>query len=96
MRFDAVIFDFDGTLVDSAGVKYDSFFELFPATEQHRAVVKEVLVADPDGSRHVVIPRMVEATAIRLDRFQFLTIRQYLSLVFAALVILLLGLTVWP
>jgi len=42
------------------------------------------------------IPRFVEAAAIRLDRFQFLTIRQYLSLVFAALVILLLGLTIWP
>ena len=60
MRFDAIIFDFDGTLVDSAGVKYDSFFKLFPATEHHRAVVKGVLAMDPDGSRHAVIPRMVE------------------------------------
>jgi phosphoglycolate phosphatase-like HAD superfamily hydrolase len=60
MRFDAIIFDFDGTLVDSAGVKYDSFFKLFPATEHHRAVVKSVLAMDPDGSRHAVIPRMVE------------------------------------
>ncbi|MBL8895403.1 MAG: hydrogenase 4 subunit B, partial [Rhizobiales bacterium] len=41
------------------------------------------------------IPRAIEAAAIRLDRFQFLTIRQYLSLVFAALVTLLLGLTLW-
>src|SRR5262249_22492767 len=55
------IFDFDGTLVDSAGVKYESFFKLFPATENHRAVVKAVLAADPDGSRHAVIPRMVES-----------------------------------
>jgi phosphoglycolate phosphatase-like HAD superfamily hydrolase len=60
MRFDAIIFDFDGTLVDSAGVKYDSFFKLFPATEHLGAVVKGVLAADPDGSRHAVIPRMVE------------------------------------
>jgi phosphoglycolate phosphatase-like HAD superfamily hydrolase len=59
MRFDAVVFDFDGTLVNSAGVKYDSFFKLFPATAHHRAVVKEVLATDPDGSRHAVIPRMV-------------------------------------
>lgn len=60
MRFDAIIFDFDGTLVDSAGVKHDSFFELFPPTEEHRAIVKDVLVRDPDGSRHAVIPRMIE------------------------------------
>jgi phosphoglycolate phosphatase-like HAD superfamily hydrolase len=60
MRFDAIVFDFDGTLVDSAGVKYDSFFKLFPATENHCAVVKRVLAADPDGSRHAVIPRMID------------------------------------
>ncbi|MBL8907383.1 MAG: hydrogenase 4 subunit B [Rhizobiales bacterium] len=42
------------------------------------------------------IPRVIAASALRLDRFQFLTIRQYLSLVFAALVILLLGLAIWP
>ncbi|MFO0990565.1 MAG: HAD hydrolase-like protein [Hyphomicrobiales bacterium] len=61
MRFDAIIFDFDGTLVDSAGVKYDSFFKLFPPTKEHRAVVKDVLARDPDGSRHAVIPRMIDA-----------------------------------
>jgi len=60
MRFDAIVFDFDGTLVDSAGAKYDSFFKLFPATEAHHAVVRNVLAADPDGSRHAVIPRMIE------------------------------------
>lgn len=60
MRFDAIIFDFDGTLVDSAGVKYDSFFKLFPATDAHRAIVRDVLADDPDGSRHAVIPRMIE------------------------------------
>lgn len=60
MRFDAVIFDFDGTLVDSAAAKYEAFFALFPQTPAHRQVVANVLAADPDGSRHVVIPRMVE------------------------------------
>ena len=38
----------------------------------------------------------VDAIADRLNRFQFLTIRQYLSLVFAALVGLLLVLALWP
>ncbi|MBL8906622.1 MAG: HAD family hydrolase [Rhizobiales bacterium] len=61
MRFEAIIFDFDGTLVDSANVKYDSFFRLFPATEAYRRIVTDVLTRDPDGSRHAVIPRMVEA-----------------------------------
>ena len=34
--------------------------------------------------------------ADRLNRFQFLTIRKYLSLVFVALVALLLGVSIWP
>ncbi|MEX0807994.1 MAG: HAD family hydrolase [Dongiaceae bacterium] len=61
MRFKAVVFDFDGTLIDSADAKRDAFFRLFPAAEPYRAIVNRVLTADPDGSRHVVIPRMIEA-----------------------------------
>jgi len=61
MRFDAVIFDFDGTLVASAESKYEAFFRIFPDTPQHREVIAAVLKDDPDGSRHVVIPRMVGA-----------------------------------
>jgi formate hydrogenlyase subunit 3/multisubunit Na+/H+ antiporter MnhD subunit len=38
----------------------------------------------------------VSAAAGRLNHLQFLTIRQFLSLVFAALVILLLVLAIWP
>ena len=38
----------------------------------------------------------VLATADRLNRFQFLTVRRYLGVVFAALVLLLLVLAVWP
>ncbi|MDZ4735049.1 MAG: HAD hydrolase-like protein [Rhodospirillaceae bacterium] len=61
MRFKAVVFDFDGTLIDSADAKRDAFFRLFPAGEPYRAIVKRVLAIDPDGSRHDVIPRMIEA-----------------------------------
>ena len=37
----------------------------------------------------------IGAVADRLNRLQFLTIRQFLSLVFCALVILLLVLAIW-
>jgi hypothetical protein len=40
--------------------------------------------------------RAVGFAADRLNHLQFLTIRQFLSLVFAALVILLLVLALWP
>jgi formate hydrogenlyase subunit 3/multisubunit Na+/H+ antiporter MnhD subunit len=44
---------------------------------------------------YLPIAGAVEATATRLNHFQFLTIRQYLGLVFLALVTLLLVLAVW-
>jgi hypothetical protein len=41
------------------------------------------------------IARAVLRIAMGLDRFQFLTIRRYLTLVFATLVILLLVVAAW-
>ena len=61
MRFKAVVFDFDGTLIDSAEAKREAFFRLFPAEPPFRAIVTRILATDPDGSRHAVIPRMIEA-----------------------------------
>ncbi len=57
------MFDFDGTLVDTAAAKRRAFFDVFPGEPRHAAVVDAVLTADPDGSRHAVIPRMAEAMA---------------------------------
>jgi hypothetical protein len=42
------------------------------------------------------IASIVGSTASRLNVLQFLTIRRYLSLVFLALVMLLLVLAIWP
>ncbi len=53
-----------------------------------RDLVWDVLYAPVSGA--------VGAVSDRLNRFQFLTIRQYLSLVFLALVLLLLVLAIWP
>ena len=53
-----------------------------------RDVIRDVLYAP--------IATAIGFVAGRLDRLQFLTIRQFLSIVFAALVILLLMLAIWP
>lgn len=45
---------------------------------------------------YVPIARFVDYTATRLNVLQFLTIRSYLTLVFSALVLLLLVLAIWP
>lgn len=58
-----MIFDFDGTLVDSAPAKRQAFFDIFPAAAA--PVVAAVLAEDPDGSRHRVIPRMIEGARMQ-------------------------------
>ena len=45
---------------------------------------------------YVPIGGGVATAAERLNRFQFLTIRRYLSLVFAALIVLLTVVALWP
>jgi formate hydrogenlyase subunit 3/multisubunit Na+/H+ antiporter MnhD subunit len=56
-----------------------------------------VVVRDPIWEAlYAPIAAGVGATAVRLNHLQFLTIRQYLSLVFGALVTLLLVLAIWP
>ena len=65
MHFDVIVFDFDGTLVQSAEAKREAFYRLFPDEAPYREVVADVLRSDPDGSRHVVIPRMIETMTER-------------------------------
>lgn len=64
--FDVIVFDFDGTLVRSAEIKRQVFFDVFP--ECCAAAVQAVLERDPDGSRHRVIPEMIaEAQRLGFD-----------------------------
>jgi phosphoglycolate phosphatase-like HAD superfamily hydrolase len=56
MRFDVAVFDFDGTLVQSAEMKRQVFSAIFPS--HLTQAVEAVLAADPDASRYIVIPRI--------------------------------------
>ena len=48
------------------------------------------------GRVETLFGKGVNLAADRLNYLQFLTIRSYLSLVFTALVLLLLALAIWP
>jgi phosphoglycolate phosphatase len=61
--FDLIVFDFDGTLVQSAMVKRRAFFEIFP--DHCAPAVEAVLTRDPDGSRFSVIPQMLAECSAR-------------------------------
>lgn len=63
--FDVIVFDFDGTLVQSAGIKRQAFFDVFPA--DFAPAVAAILDRDPEGPRQRVIPEMIiEAARIGL------------------------------
>ncbi len=64
-RFEAAVFDFDGTLVESAPAKRQAFFDIFPPAPDCAVIVDSVLRDDPDGSRHRVIPRMLDEMRAR-------------------------------
>jgi formate hydrogenlyase subunit 3/multisubunit Na+/H+ antiporter MnhD subunit len=80
-----------GTLVLGAGERVD-----MPRPGDLRPARLITAVPDPiwDGL-YAPIGGFVAAAAARLNKLQFLTIRVYLSLVFLALILLLVGLTIW-
>jgi hydrogenase-4 component B len=81
-----------GTFVFRASERID-----MPAPGDMRPAHIKVELHDPAWEFiYAPIAQAVSFTAERLNRLQFLTIRVYLSLVFFALVLLLLALAVWP
>jgi hypothetical protein len=68
-----------------------------PVPGDQRPAKLTVVLTDPVwDTLYAPIASAVSFAAERLNHLQFLTIRQFLSLVFAALVILLLVLALWP
>jgi hypothetical protein len=68
-----------------------------PTPGQTRAAVFRIALRDPIWEAiYAPIVRVVAAVSTRLNHLQFLTIRQYLSVVFGSLVFLLLLLAGWP
>ena len=63
-RIRCVVFDFDGTLVESNAIKRDSFFEIFDGFERSEAVVERVLSENPDADRHAIVPAVRDALSV--------------------------------
>ena len=60
MKIRAIVFDFDGTLIDSNQLKYDGYFKLFPASERHVLVIEEVLSECFEQSRYIILEKILQ------------------------------------
>lgn len=54
-----LVFDFDGTLVESNQLKYDAYFDLFPGDAYHSGIVRQVLADSYEESRYVILEKIL-------------------------------------
>jgi phosphoglycolate phosphatase-like HAD superfamily hydrolase len=59
MSIKVIVFDFDGTLIDSNLLKYDAYFKLFQLDEHHTRTIREVLSKIYEQSRFVILEEIV-------------------------------------
>ena len=55
MSIKVIVFDFDGTLIDSNQLKHDAYYKLFPSDGFHKEIITEVLGEIFEESRYVIL-----------------------------------------
>lgn len=60
MAISVIVFDFDGTLIDSNQIKYNAYFKLFPKDEFHSRIINKVLENNLEESRYVILEKVLE------------------------------------
>ena len=60
MTVKVIVFDFDGTLIDSNQLKYDAFFKLFPFDAPPKNIIEEVLGEFLEESRYVILREILK------------------------------------
>lgn len=73
MKEKVIVFDFDGTLIDSNRLKYNAYFELFPKDRLHSQAIERVLATKYEESRFSILAEILhglESIAVPLLREQ--------------------------
>jgi phosphoglycolate phosphatase len=60
MAIKVMVFDFDGTLVESNQLKYEAYLQLFPADERHQTIIRSVLAESVETSRYENIAEILK------------------------------------
>ncbi len=64
MAIRVIVFDFDGTLVDSNRIKAEAYFRLFPADDRHARIIQEVLAEIFEQSRYAIFEQILRRLEI--------------------------------
>ena len=70
MPVKVIVFDFDGTLIDSNQLKYDAFFKLFPSDDLHKKIVTEVLSEILEESRYVILREIIKRLNAEMNEYE--------------------------
>jgi len=65
MGIRSIVFDFDGTLIDSNPLKAKAYFQLFPADPRHARIIVEVLSELFEQSRYVILEEILRRLGIK-------------------------------
>jgi phosphoglycolate phosphatase-like HAD superfamily hydrolase len=64
MGIRVIVFDFDGTLIDSNQVKADAYFKLFPDDKHHTRIIRDVLSEIFEQSRYVIFEQILRKLGV--------------------------------
>ncbi|WAC08176.1 MAG: HAD hydrolase-like protein [Thermodesulfobacteriota bacterium] len=65
MGIRSIVFDFDGTLIDSNRLKYEAYFELFTDQGHQAQIIREVLSENFEQTRYVILEKIVRRLGIK-------------------------------
>ena len=64
MSYKVVVFDFDGTLIDSNMLKYQAYFQLFPRDERYDGIIRAVLSEMFEESRYEILAEVLRRVEV--------------------------------
>jgi phosphoglycolate phosphatase len=77
MSIKVVVFDFDGTLVESNQIKYDAYYRILPSADEWKQVINRVVARIFEKSRYTIIEEILREKGCGLQSDEALAAEVY-------------------